>query len=97
MSTGLWQADQERHRDYCRFEKWLSSRSLGSSHGVEPPKRHFVIDVAFASSSPTDGECQYFKNVPLCLSNFYIDTILVLGYTFFEMYISLKKGFISWQ
>jgi hypothetical protein len=63
--SGLRQADQGRTRDLHRFERSLSCRSLGSSHGEAPQERLFVIDVALASVSPSKTECQYVKDVPI--------------------------------
>ena len=67
--SGFRPVDQGRTRDLHRFERSLSCRSLGSSHGVAPRERLFVIDVAFASFSPTKIKCQYVKNVPICYTS----------------------------
>jgi hypothetical protein len=66
--SGFRQVDQGRTHDLHRFQRSLSCRSLGSSHGVAPQERLFVIDVAFAFSSPRKTECQYVKDVPILMS-----------------------------
>jgi len=66
VSTPKWPATFfSNHLRFIPLDRSLSRRSLGSSHGVAPQERLFVIDVAFASFSPTKTECQYIKDVPI--------------------------------
>jgi len=53
VSTPKWLATFfSNHLRFIPLERSLSCRSLGSSHGVAPQERLFVIDVAFTFSSP---------------------------------------------
>jgi len=52
------------HLRFIPLERSLSCQSLGSSHGVAPRERLFVIAVAFTFSSPTKKEYRYIRMSP---------------------------------